>query len=220
MGPSQPAIVGIGGTVRSDSTSEAALLVALASSQRAGGQVELFAAADLILPFYDPRAPGRSESALRLVAALRAADGVIVSSPGYHGAISGLIKNALDYAEDMAEDDRAYLSGLPFGCIGVAYGSQAAVMVLDNLRTIAHALRAFPTPYGAAIVAGPSIFDRGRCIDADTRDHLEMVGQQVVELARLDTRAHPVRDRGGLIRPVLTAASQPPLRAASPPLGT
>jgi FMN reductase len=191
MGLSQPTIVGIGGTVRSDSTSEAALRVALASSKRAGGRVELFAAADLVLPFYDPGASGRSASALRLVAALRAADGVIVSSPGYHGAISGLIKNALDYVEDMTEDDQAYLSGLPFGCIGVAYGSQAAVTVLANLRTIAHALRAFPTPYGAAIVAGPSIFDRGSCIDADTRQHLEMVGQQVVELARLDTRVHP-----------------------------
>jgi FMN reductase len=220
MSLSQPAIVGIGGTVRSDSTSEAALRVALASSQRAGGHIEFFAAADLVLPFYDPRAAGRSESALRLLAALRAADGVIVSSPGYHGAISGLIKNALDYVEDMAEDDRAYLSGLPFGCIGIAYGSQAAVTVLANLRTIAHALRAFPTPYGAAIVAGPSVFDHGRCIDADTREQLEMVGQQVVELARLDTRLHPARDRGGLRRPVLATASQPPLRAAAPPVGT
>jgi FMN reductase len=220
MSLSQPAIVGIGGTVRSDSTSEAALRVALASSQRAGGRIEFFAAADLVLPFYDPRAPGRSESAQRLLAALRAADGVIVSSPGYHGAISGLIKNALDYVEDMAGDDRAYLSGLPFGCIGIAYGSQAAVTVLANLRTIAHALRAFPTPYGAAIVAGPSIFDHGRCIDADTREQLEMVGQQVVELARLETRIHPARDRGGLRRPVLATASQPPLRAAAPPVGT
>src|SRR6266436_6454662 len=134
MSLSQPAIVGIGGTVRSDSTSEAALRVALASSQRAGGRIELFAAADLVLLFYDPRAPGRSDSALRLLAALRAADGVIVSSPGYHGAVSGL----------------------------------------GNLRMIAHALRAFPTPYGAAIVAGPSIFDRGSCIDDDTRQQLEM----------------------------------------------
>lgn len=191
MSLGQPTIVGIGGTVRSDSTSEAALRVALASSERAGARVQLLAAADLVLPFYDPAAAVRSESALRLVAALRAADGVVVSSPGYHGAISGLIKNALDYAEDLVSDDRAYLSGLPFGCIGVAYGSQAAVTVLANLRTVAHALRAFPTPYGAAIVAGPSIFDRGACIDDDTRQRLEMVGQQVVELARLDTRVFP-----------------------------
>jgi FMN reductase len=180
-----PYIVGIGGTVRANSTSETALRVALEGAQAVGATVELFAAADLELPFYDLKTPVRSDGAVRLVTALRAADGVIVSSPGYHGAISGLIKNALDYTEDLVADDRVYLSGLPFGCIGVAYGSQAAVSVLANLRGIAHALRAFPTPYGAAVVAGPTVFDSGRCIDELTASRLALVGQQVTELAGL-----------------------------------
>ena len=176
-------IVGIGGTVRPRSTSETALREALAGAVEAGGEVECFAAADLNLPFYDPKDPIRSEGAQRFVSALRAADGVIVSSPGYHGAISGLIKNALDYVEDMVADERVYIDGLPFGCIGVAYGSQAAVSVLGNLRGIAHALRAFPTPYGAAVVAGPTIFEAGRCVDSDTANRLRLVGRQVVEMA-------------------------------------
>ncbi len=176
-------IVGIGGTVRPLSTSETALREALAGAEETGARVECFAANDLELPFYDPKNPQRSAGARRLVAALRAADGVIVSSPGYHGAISGLIKNALDYVEDLVADDRVYLDGVPFGCIGVAYGSQAAVSVLGNLRGIAHALRAFPTPYGAAVVAGPTVFAAGRCIDADTQGRLRLVGRQVVEMA-------------------------------------
>lgn len=179
-----PFVVGVGGTLRANSTSETALRTALTGAEAAGARVELFAATDLDLPFYDPKAPQRSEAAARLVAALRAADGVIVSSPGYHGGISGLIKNALDYTEDMAGDERVYLDGLPFGCIGVAYGSQAAVTVLANLRAIAHALRAFPTPYGAAVVGGPRVFANGECIDADTARQLELVGCQVVEMAR------------------------------------
>jgi FMN reductase len=181
-----PFIVGIGGTIRPDSTSETALRVALAGAEAAGAQVQLFGAAALDLPFYDPKAAHRSAGAVRLIAALRAADGVVIASPGYHGALSGLIKNALDYIEDMVRDERVYLSGLPVGCIGVAYGSQAAVTVLANLRGIAHALRAFPTPYGAAIVAGPTIFAGGECIDAGTADRLTLVGAQVVELARAE----------------------------------
>jgi FMN reductase len=160
--------------------------VALAGAEAAGGRVQLFGAADLDLPFYDPKASHRSAGARRLVAALRSADGVIVASPGYHGALSGLIKNALDYVEDLVADDRVYFDGLPFGCIGVAYGSQAAVSVLANLRGIAHALRAFPTPYGAAVVAGPTVFANGVCIDADTASRLALVGSQVVQLARVD----------------------------------
>lgn len=178
-------IVGIGGTVSPNSTSETALRVALGGAQAAGARVELFSAADLELPFYDLKNPARCDGATRLIAALRGADGVIVSSPGYHGAISGLIKNALDYTEDMVRDERGYLTGLPFGCIGVAYGSQAAVSVLANLRGIAHALRAFPTPYGAAIVAGPTVFEAGRCIDDVVASRLALVGQQVTELSRV-----------------------------------
>jgi FMN reductase len=176
-------IVGIGGTVRAASTSETALREALAGAEQAGAQTMRFAAAELNLPFYDPKDPERSAGAERLVASLRRADGIIVASPGYHGAISGLIKNALDYVEDMVQDERVYLDGLPFGCIGVAYGSQAAVSVLSNLRGIAHALRAFPTPYGAAVVAGPTIFRDGACVDPETAARLRLVGRQVVEMA-------------------------------------
>jgi FMN reductase len=184
-----PLVVGIGGTVRSHSTSETAIRVALDGAEAAGARTELFAAQDLDLPFYDPKAPDRSPAAQRLVRALRAADGLIVASPGYHGAVSGLIKNALDYTEDLAGDYRVYLNGLPFGCIGVAYGAQAAVTVLANLRGIAHALRAFPTPYGAAIVAGAGIFSQGQCVHRETAERLALVGRQVVEMARMQTWA-------------------------------
>jgi FMN reductase len=180
----EPLVVGIGGTVRVGSTSEIALRVALDGAQAAGARVRMFSAAELDLPFYDPKSPDRTEEARQLVDALRDADGIIVASPGYHGALSGMIKNALDYVEDMAGDERVYLDGLPFGCISVAHGSQAAVMVLTNLRGIAHALRAYPTPYGAAIVAGPHIFAGGACIDSETTSRLRLIGTQVADMCR------------------------------------
>lgn len=178
-----PLVVGLGGTVRPGSTSETALRTALAGAEGAGARTLCFGAADLDMPFYDPQSPQRAPSAQRLMAALRAADGVVVASPGYHGALSGLVKNALDYVEDMVADERVYFSGLPVGCIGVAYGSQAAVSVLGNLRGVAHALRGFPTPYGAAVVAGAGIFEHGRCVHAETAARLRLVGEQVVQFA-------------------------------------
>ena len=79
----------------------------------------------------------------KLVSALREADAVVVGSPGYHGAVSGLVKNALDYIEDLREDPRVYLDNTPWGCISCAYGWQAAVGTLGQLRSIGHALRAW-----------------------------------------------------------------------------
>ncbi len=77
---------------------------------------------------------GAHPKALELVKALRDADAVVVGSPGYHGAISGLVKNALDYIEDLREDPRVYLDNTPWGCISCAYGWQAAVGTLGQLR--------------------------------------------------------------------------------------
>jgi NAD(P)H-dependent FMN reductase len=118
----------------------------------------------------------------RLLAALRAADGVIISTPGYHGGMSGLLKNALDYIEEMAGDERPYLDRLPVGCIAVARGSQGAVSALDNLRTVIHALRGFPTPYGAAVTLPAAVPGAG-WLTGPVRERLELVGQQVYGLA-------------------------------------
>ena len=116
--------------------------------------------------------------------ALRSADGVIVASPGYHGGVSGLVKNALDYAEDLRRDERPYLDGRAFGCIGVAHGWQTSVGTMNQLRQFAHALRAWPTPLGSAINAQTSVLGR----DAASSDpvaaaQLMSVGRQVVEFA-------------------------------------
>ncbi len=90
-------VVGIGGSLRADSQSERALRVALAGAGEAGAKTTILSGADLVLPFYDPAVPERSAAAMRLVEELREADGVVLVSPGYHGTVSGLVKNALDY---------------------------------------------------------------------------------------------------------------------------
>ncbi|WP_207386362.1 NADPH-dependent FMN reductase, partial [Protofrankia symbiont of Coriaria ruscifolia] len=116
--------------------------------------------------------------------AVREADAVIVASPGYHGAISGMIKNALDYIEDLRDAERPYLDGVPVGCVAVAYGWQATVSTLAGLRATVHALRGWPSPLGAAINASNRVFDEnGECVDDQTRFQLETVARQVVAFA-------------------------------------
>ncbi|MET7899756.1 NADPH-dependent FMN reductase [Streptomyces mirabilis] len=186
MGVQAIRVLGIGGTTRQNSSSERALRVAAAAAAEAGVSVELITSEDLVLPLYDPEKSDRSDRAAALVAALRDADALLVSSPGYHGTVSGMVKNALDYVEDLRDDDRSYLSGLPVGCIAVAHGWQASVATLQTLRTCAHALRGWPTPMGAALNASlPGLFDRatGACMDESARFQLETVGRQVVDFA-------------------------------------
>lgn len=177
-------VVGIGGSLRQESQSERALRIALSGAALAGAKTTLVSGSDLVLPFYDPADPHRSPEACRLVEELRAADGVVLVSPGYHGAISGLVKNALDYIEDMRGDDRPYLDGRAVGCVATAHGWQAAVNTLASLRSIVHALRGWPTPLGAAVNARHVVFGPdGDCTDEKVADSLRTIGSQVVEFA-------------------------------------
>jgi FMN reductase len=74
---------------------------------------------------------------------------------------------------------------LPVGLIATAYGWQAGGSTLAALRSIAHALRGWPTPFGAAINSSGGILKGGQCKDAAVAGQLALVGQQVVELAEL-----------------------------------
>lgn len=143
--------VGLGGTLRAASGTERALKAALGFAEEQGATTMLLTGPAINLPPYEPERTERDSQAAALVSALRRADAVIVASPGYHGGISGLVKNALDYVEDMRGDARAYFDGLPVGCIATGAGWQGAVAALVQLRSVAHALRGWPTPLGVAI---------------------------------------------------------------------
>jgi FMN reductase len=109
---------------------------------------------------------------------------VIIASPGYHGGISGLVKNALDYVEDLREHERPYLDGRAVGCIVCAYGWQATSTTLVSLRSVVHALRGWPTPLGATINSAQRVFDdSGAVVDQAVATSLELLGRQVVQFA-------------------------------------
>ena len=127
----RPLILGIGGTPRRGSSSERALAISLKAAEDKGARTILLSGAELLLPMYMP-GQQQSDQASRLLAALRECHGIIISSPAYHGSISGLIKNALDYAEELRTDARAYLDGIPVGCIACAGGWQAVGQTLGR----------------------------------------------------------------------------------------
>ncbi|HTV95240.1 MAG TPA: NAD(P)H-dependent oxidoreductase [Steroidobacteraceae bacterium] len=179
-------IVGIGGTARSNSTSERAVVEALRSAERLGAQTRLFDGLFVSgLPLYVPDRTERTEAEKDFIATIRRCHGVIVGTPGYHGSLSGPIKNVLDLLEDTAQDESPYLEGRAFGCVVTAYGWQACGTTLVALRMIAHALRAWPTPFGAALNASTPLFETdGTCIDGKIAQQLAIVASQVVEFAR------------------------------------
>jgi len=87
-------LLGMSGALRAGSTNR--LLVAEAARVFAP---DAFVMADLALPLYDGDLEDRGmpETVLRLAEQLRAADAVVISTPEYNKALSGVLKNALDW---------------------------------------------------------------------------------------------------------------------------
>ncbi|MET3438511.1 NADPH-dependent FMN reductase [Sphingomonas sp. 1185] len=184
---SSPLVVGIGGTIGSVSSTERALRIAMTAAADEGFRTHVFGGEDLArLPLYNPRAAERTEAEQVFVETVRQASAIIIASPGYHGSISGLVKNALDLLEETAKDERPYLADLPVGLIATAYGWQATGSTIAALRSIVHALRGWPTPFAAAVNSQQTRFDEeGRINDASVEGQLRLVGQQVARFAPL-----------------------------------
>jgi FMN reductase len=187
MSAQRPLVVGIGGSGRPGSTTDRALILALAGAEREGARTRLFdgaflASLPLFLPWQDTRTPQIAE----LLDALTEADGLVLATPSYHGGVSGLVKNALDYLEDLRADYRPYLDGRAVGCVVTSAGRQAGGTTLSGLWSLVHALRGWPTPLGVTV-------DTTQGGDLSPyAGKLGMVGRQVAWFAQATSSTAPV----------------------------
>jgi FMN reductase len=181
---SKPLVIGIGGTTRANSSSELAMRISLAAARNAGADTMALSGLDCQLPIYPAEDPVRTPAACTLVRLVARCDGLILSSPAYHGCISGMLKNALDYVEDLRDDVRPYFEGRAVGCIVSAAGWQGVGTTLTALRSVVHALRGWPTPLGVGINSKTNPFGPdGECLDETLRLQLTLLGKQVVQFA-------------------------------------
>lgn len=193
-------VLALGGSMRQGSWSLVALQSALKIAAAMGAETRLCDVRSLALPMYDPALPldahpayeddgsgaKQPPSVQSFLAELRAADGLLLCSPTYHGTISGAVKNALDYVEFMAGDTPKYLGGRVVGLLGL--GGAGAMNAINALYHAARTLNALVVP--ATTVVTRDLLDPGTLEVGPGRvhDRLHDMVQEVVELAAL-TRA-------------------------------
>lgn len=159
-----PRIVGFGGSTSPTSVTNLLLRQCLAMTAELGAQTVAFTGDQLAaLPIFGANGDGGESTSLALAEAVRAADAIVIATPGYHGGMSGLVKNALDHLEQLRVDARPYLEGRAVGIIVAAAGWQACGTTLVSVRSAVHALRGWPTPFGVTVnSAEQSAGDDGR----------------------------------------------------------
>jgi chromate reductase len=135
----KPRLLGISGSLRKASTNTA-ILKALAEAITDKATLEIFPLNDI--PLYDQDID--VEPSLPAVAAFRdavgAADGVVVSSPEYNYGMSGVLKNALDWASRPYGKSR--LTGKPVLTITASAASTGGVRAQTQLNETLTAIAA------------------------------------------------------------------------------
>ena len=178
-----PHIVGLGGSLAGSSTSLAALRLALEGAQAEGATTELFSVRDLDLPLYEPSAaiPNQVEM---LCDAVERCQGMVWSSPLYHGSVSGAFKNAVDWLQHLAERDVPYLTGKVVGLVATAGGVQG-LNAINTMEFSVRALRGYAVPLVLPISQAWNVFDDdGRVTDEGIGKQLGRLGAEVSRAAR------------------------------------
>lgn len=183
-----PLILGIGGSTGSESVTTALLHSCLLKTQDRGAHIEMIPGPQLgELPLYEPESGETPAAAQPLLDAVRRADCVVLATPGYHGGMSGLLKNALDHLEALRDDPRPYLDGRAVGVIVAAAGWQAAGTALVSVRSAIHALRGWPTPFGVTVNSAQQRPDADGAFDTRVDGALAILAGQLVEFAHWRT---------------------------------
>lgn len=117
------------------------------------------------------------------LAAVRAADALLICSPTYHGTISGAVKNALDYLEFLSRDTPRYLGGRVVGLLGM--GGAGAMNVLNAAYHTMRTINGLVVTTTAIVPKNALDGDTLTITDAALRDRVAAMTREVVDLASL-----------------------------------
>ena len=125
-------VLGISGSLRQASWNTVALKAAQKLAP-AGMTIEICEIRDI--PFYDGdvEAAGMPASVAAFREKVRAADALLIASPEYNASVSGVLKNALDWA---GRPPNQPLDGKPIAIFGASPGATGTIRGQAHLRQI------------------------------------------------------------------------------------
>ncbi|MBA4494954.1 NADPH-dependent FMN reductase [Paenactinomyces guangxiensis] len=175
-------IVAIAGSLSQESTTHKTVAIIARAANEAGAEVEVFDLRKYPLPIYDGRADESTypETVRLFKEKMMEADGFIFASPEYHGSISGVLKNALDFIGARE------LEGKVVALAGTAGGALGATNTLNTMNIICRTLHAWPLPSMPSVPQSYMAFKPdGTLKDEKIQKRLEDLGKNLVNTIRL-----------------------------------
>lgn len=124
----------------------------------AGLDVNVFNLAEAGIPFFDTTLNTTPYAVQVMAAQFREASLHIWLTPLYHGGMTGIMKNCLDWLEISSKEPVPYLTNKIVGLVCWAGGGHA-MQGINAMDAVAKSLRSWTLPYSIPIVRG-NLYDR------------------------------------------------------------
>jgi FMN reductase len=162
-------ILGVSGSLRSSSFSRRALELALENTWEYEAEARLLDLGQADLPLFRPGAVA-NETIRSVAESVSWADAFLLSTPDYHGSMSGAIKNFLDYHWDE-------FAGKLFGYLCASH--ERGLTAMDQMRTAVRQCYGWSLPYGISIHGEEDFDESGACHNPRLAARLRMVARDL-----------------------------------------
>jgi NAD(P)H-dependent FMN reductase len=185
-----PKILAFAGSLRRESFNKRLVKVAADAARAAGGEVTLLDLADIPMPLFDGDLEARDglpDNAQRLRELMAAHQGLLIASPEYNSSITGVLKNAIDWASRPAPGvpDLAYFQGKVAALMSASPGALGGLRGLVHLRSILGNIKVIVLPEQLAIPkAGDAFQPDGTLKDPKQQAGFENIARRLVEVVR------------------------------------
>ncbi len=167
-------VLGVGSSLREGASSTTALSTALDFAKKQGAETRLLDLKQTKLPLYDPTENQFVFEIKKVQDDVNWSDALILSTPDYHGSMSGAMKNFLDYFW-------AEFAGKTFGYICASH--EKGLTAMDQMRTAVRQCYGWSIPYGVS-VSDSEDFVNGK-ITSKLESRLDMLARDLVVYGNL-----------------------------------
>lgn len=173
-----PQVLAFSGSTREESFNNRLVLEATSIAEEEGAQVEVINLKSLDIPLYDgdlEKEEGLPEGARKLRTWMKKSDIIIIASPEYNGSVSGVLKNAIDWASrnESQQFSREAFLGKKFLIMSTSPGKGGGKRGLVHLKAIIENVGGTVLPSQIVVPQAYTAFDpEGHLKDETKRSEL------------------------------------------------
>jgi chromate reductase len=180
-------LIAFAGSSRTGSFNKQLVQIAAAAAREAGADVTVVDLRDLALPLFDEdleSASGLPEGARRFKNLLRESDGMLIASPEYNSSVTGVLKNAIDWASRSESEEEAPLvayRGKTAALFSASPGALGGLRGLVHLRSILGNIGVLVLPDQVSISKAHEAFEAGKLKDERKTKQVHALAKQLVQ---------------------------------------